>query len=246
MLCVMALGLFIQAERQRLFAQDSLTGRAGAWVLTQPARRTPEAPPGPPPNVPAVAEGIKPVTVIAVVRRRSAQGRTDTLRQTITRTPNAIHIAAGNGREWWFERNPVDPRRVSASLVEHSAKVIVLYGESDLRILLGIRGWADVLALGVDIDALRSYERAGHARTVDGIRFARYAEPTRDAPLTDVWWSEAQFMASSFTLKDDQGSTRFTIERVRDRVDNALLGPPDRRYPQYRVADLANWLDDDH
>ena len=241
--CAVALGLFIQAEPQRLSAQQSLTGGTVAWSLTPPTRRAPEATPGPPPSVPAAAEAIKPLTVTAVVRRRSTHGRTESSRQTITRTPNRIHIAASDGREWWFERNPIDPRRVSALLVEHSARVIVLYAESDLRMRLGIRGWADVLAPGVDIDVLRSYERPGQARTVSGIRFERYAERTRDASLTDVWWSDDQLMASGFTLKDDQGSTRFAIERVRNGADAALLALPETRYPQYRVVDLANWSD---
>ena len=49
-------------------------------------------------------------------------------------------------REWLFERNRIDTRRVTASVVEHAEKTIVLYGESDVRNLLGLNGWAEVLA----------------------------------------------------------------------------------------------------
>ena len=123
-------------------------------MLAIPTRRTPDAPPGPPPNLPEGAEGIAPLTIQAIVRRHTTSGASETLRQTISRTADRIHLAADNGREWLFERNPRDPRRVSAALIEHASQAIVRYEESDLRMTLGIRGWADVLALGVESELL--------------------------------------------------------------------------------------------
>jgi hypothetical protein len=79
-------------------------------------------------------------------------------------------------REWLFERNPRDPRRAFASAVEQGSQTIVLYEETDLRMMLGIRGWADVLSLGFDVDWLVASKRTDDVKTQGGIRFARYTE----------------------------------------------------------------------
>lgn len=214
-----------------------------AWVLSVPKRRTPDAPPVAPPALPAVAERVTPLTLNATIRRKPTQGPVETLQQTISRTADRIHIGASNGREWLFERNPRDPRRVSAALVEHASKAIVLYEDSDLRMMLGIRGWVDVLALGFDTSVLDAYKRAPEVRTVGGIRFARYTDDRTQPRAGDVWWSEEQVLASGFTIADASGSTRFSIDRLRAGADATLLKHPDARFPTYRVFDLANWLE---
>ncbi len=130
------------------------TGKPGeTWVLTEPKRRAPDAPPAAPPSLPADAHSIAPTTFDIVVRPGPATKDRLAVRQTVSRTADRIHVMGRDGREWLFERNPIDPRRVSGTLVEHRAKVLVLYEETDLRMVLGIRGWADVLALGVDRQA---------------------------------------------------------------------------------------------
>lgn len=234
----------VQAERTgTLPGQRSVNEGADPWVLAVPTRRAADAPPSAPPALPTGADRVTALTMTAIVRRQSTSGRAETLRQTISRTADRIHIAASNGREWLFERNPRDPRRVSASIIEHASHAIVLYEESDLRMMLGIRGWADVLTLGFDRDALNQYKRARQARTVGGIRFARYATDRRDASTGEVWWSEEHVFPSGFTTTDQGGSTRFSIERVRTGADATLLRPPDARFPTYRVFDLADWLE---
>jgi hypothetical protein len=56
---------------------------------------------------------------------------------------------------------------VSAAVVEHAEKVIVIYAESDVRNLLGLNGWAAVLALtsetsfSADADSRIQRVRAG-------------------------------------------------------------------------------------
>jgi hypothetical protein len=89
-----------------------------------------------PPALPDGADQIKPVTIHATF-----QGE----RRQILRTFDRVLVVTSD-REWLFERNTVDPRRVSATIVEHDHKSIVLYGESDVRNLLGLNGWADVIA----------------------------------------------------------------------------------------------------
>ena len=62
----------------------------------------------------------------------------------VLRTRDRILVKTDQ-REWLFERNPVDPRRVTAKVVDHAGKLVVGYEESDVRNLLGLNGWAEVL-----------------------------------------------------------------------------------------------------
>lgn len=177
----------------------------GGWALTVPKRRVADAPPAPPPPLPAGALSVKPATVEIAIRRGPASRTQQVVRQTVSRTSERIHLTANDGREWLFERNPIDPRRVSASLIEHASQAIVLYEETDLRMALGIRGWADVLALGFDTQVLGRYERKQDVRTIGGIRFARYASDATGG-AADVWWSEDQALPSTSRSSVTRGS----------------------------------------
>ena len=212
------------------------------WVVTAPKRRTADAPPAPPPPLPAGAESVTPSTIEVVVRRESGAARSRTLRQRIARTANRIHME-NEGREWLFERNPVDPRRVAATLVDHRAQALILYEETDLRMALGIRGWADVLALGFDCQALSEYKPSQQARTIAGVRFIRYVADGKGEERADVWWNDGQALPSDFVTKDTNGVSHFSVERIRAGVDPLLLTPPQTRFPKYRVYDLADWLE---
>lgn len=224
-------------------AQRSVADRDDAVVLVLPTRRTPTAPPAAPPALPPGAERVAPVTLETLIRRQPAAGRVQTLRQTITRTSDRVHVAASDGREWLFERNVRDPRRVFGSLIEHASRAIVVYDESDLRNMLGLRGWANVLALGFDLDLLSGLEPTTQMRTISGIRFARYATERKDAVIPEVWWSVDQIFPSGFVTADGSGSTRFSVERVRVGVDAGVLRAPISRFPTYHVFDLADWLE---
>ncbi len=87
---------------------------------------------------------------------------------TITR----VHATASDQREWLFEQNSVDPLRVTGFQVVHAAQTIVVYEDSDLRNWLGLRGWADVIAMG-DSGGLR---RSADPLTLrhPTLRFPRY------------------------------------------------------------------------
>ena len=213
------------------------------WVLTVPKRRAADAPPAVPPPLPPAAESITPTTIEIAVRRGPTTTGSKAMRQAVARTSERIHVTGDDGREWLFERNPVDPRRVSATMTEHPSKTIVLYGESDLRMSLGIRGWVDVLALGFDTQLLAGYKRTQDVRTVGGIRFARYTNASRSAKSDEVWWSDEQVLASSFATHDSTGFTRFSVERARPGVDLSLLRPAQERFPAYRAVDVADWLE---
>jgi len=207
-----------------------------------PTRRAPDASPDSPPASPAVAEKLRPLTLNAVLTATRA-GRTQTLRQTITRTVDRIHVTSSDGREWLFERNPVDPSRVSAFLVQHGSQRIVSYQESDLRMSLGIRGWADVLWLGFDPILLNELVPTSQTRLLGGIRFVRHTADRERALTREVWLSEEQALASGFVVADRNGSTRFSIERIRSGINADRLRSPIERFPTYRVFHLTEWLE---
>jgi len=222
-------------------AQNS-SSRDG-WVLTVPTRRAPDTPPAGPPALPAGAESITPATIDIVLSRDGKTRQSPSFRQTVSRTVDRIHLAGTDGREWLFERNPVDRRRVSATLVEHSSKAIVLYEETDLRMALGIRGWVDVLALGFDTELLSRCRRTDEIQTVAGIRFSRYASVDKGCSVDDVSWNEEQALPGRFVMKGESGVTRFEVARGKPGADASLLRPAIPRFPTYRVFDLADWLE---
>ena len=179
-----------------------------------------------------------------VMRRTAAPGRTSTVRQTASRTVDRIHLMGTEGREWLFERNPVDPRRVSATMVEHASKTIVLYGDSDLQMVLGIRGWSDILMFGFDGTLVRRCGTDAVARTIGPNRFVKCTVTGASAGKTQLWWSDAQLLATPFVLGGDADGTVVTIETMHAGVENARLAPATSRFPHYRVHDYADWLED--
>lgn len=151
--------------------------------INNPKRRAEIAPAPALPPLPADADRIPPQTLEVVLPAGL---------HTIVRTPGRI-LVAHREREWLFERNVLDPRRASATLVEHASRAIVVYEESDLRNLLGLNGWADVLAT-------TSYIGDGASRGAK-------------------------------------------VRRVRQDIDETRMQPATNRFPDYKVFDVADWLE---
>jgi hypothetical protein len=184
---------------------------------------------------------VTPVTVEIVIERTPGHDTEPPDRQTVSRTRDRIHTSM-EAREWLFERNAVDPRRVSAQLVDHASRSIVQHEESDLRHTLGVSGWADVLMLGLDARALTRLAPTGESRVLDGIRFDRHASGAA-VGISEVWWSQPHLLPMSFVTRDAAGSTTVNVRRVRSGVDPTRLQPPSSRYRDYDVVDLAGWLE---
>jgi hypothetical protein len=182
------------------------------------------------------------MTIVVALRQEGALRPGVPVRQTVTRTSDRIHVEADDRREWLFERNPIDPRRVTAVLVDHPSQTIVLYDESDLRITRHIRGWADALTLGFDEQRLGSYAPTKESRTVGVLRFVRY-EASGERAAGHVWWNHEQAIASDFAITDAVGRTHVSVESAGAGVDQTLLLPAPHRFPTYRVLNLADWLE---
>lgn len=140
-------------------------------------------------ELPPGADLVASQTLHVVTRVQPIEGDAETVRETITRTVDRIHLSSA-GREWLFVRNVRDPRRVSGTLIDHAARAVIFYDESDLRNVVGLNGWADALRLG--------------------------SEPG------------------------------LQVERTVGGVNPALLRRPAERFPDYKVFDLAEWLEGGH
>jgi hypothetical protein len=211
-------------------------------VIARPARRSPEAPPPGPPNLAAGAGRVSPMTLQVVTTQTPRQGPVRETRQTIARTATRIHTRGDDGREWLFEQNPVDPRRVSAHLIDHGQRTIVEHEESDLRNMVGVTGWADVLLLGFDASALDWLQPTGATRTIEGIPFVQLAG-TKDGSVVEVWWNREELLPAEFVFRGQTGASRVAVAQARAGVDLQLLESPASRFPKYRVVDLSNWLE---
>jgi hypothetical protein len=207
-------------------------------VPVLPARRLTAAVPEPPPPLPAGAEGVQPLTLeVRVTTRAGARAQTRT--QTVTRTADRVHVATATGVEWLFERNPVDPRRVAASAVQHAEKTIVVYSESDLRMTLGIPGWAHVLTMGVDARAVTA--ASGEARRVAGLPFLKTRVTTAGARGA-LWWNADQLLPLEYAGAGD--GTSLSVVKIAPGVDQSRLRAPEARFPGYRVVEFADWLEE--
>ena len=203
-------------------------------------------------ELPAGADRVTPLTLHVRITTRAA-GRVSKRRQTVTRTVDRVHVAglgggnpardAAGGVEWLFERNPVDPRRASATYVAHATKTIVTYSDSDLQTMLGIPGWAHILTMGVDPAILREATASSETRTIGGLRFAHMTGGAGH-PLASLWWNAEQLLPAEFASGDTHDGTRLAIERASATADLQLVQPAELRFPGYRVVTLADWLEE--
>lgn len=207
-----------------------------------PKRRAPKADATTaPPELPRIAAQVPPLTLTISIRREPAGG-VPALTQTVSRTAEQVHLSATHGREWLFERNVRDARRASGMLIAHTSQAIVTYGESDLRMLMGIRGWADVLLLGFDLDVLRSYTPTSNVVPIGNVRFTRYAA-SRAAALPDLWWSDEYLLAREAISLDSPVNLQSSVITARAGVDRSLLERPETRFPTYRIVSVADLME---
>lgn len=211
-------------------------------VPIAPVRRG-SAPPLPAiPSLPPTADQLVPLTLRLTVVEQPATGDARRTSRTVTRTIDKIHVRAETS-EWLFERNPVDPRRVSGVRVDHESREIVFHSDSDLRSAMRLEGWAHVLTLGFDHRLLGARATSGEVKWVSDVPFNRMTLMADQRQMSDVWWNEAHALPAMFTTTDRRGAITTTVVGVDRRVDDTVLQPPAMRYPQYRVVDFAEWLE---
>lgn len=206
-----------------------------------PARRTgARSPTLAPPELPPGAAALPPMTFTVLVEGPAGG---PLARQRISRTAEAMHIAVeGTGEEWYFERNPRDPRRTAAYRVVHAQRTLVVYDDTDLRTRYGIAGWRDVVTLGVDPAALVEAGGPGEDRVVGEVRFARrLLADASGQPGVELWWSDALLLPAATRVTGEVGPLRTEISDLVQGVDAARMALPHTRFPAYRVVDVADW-----
>lgn len=233
---LLALALTVSGCGSVLADADQRSGSQPDGFI-RPARR-----PGPPaPAAPVLPPQVAnvPAYTLTVAIDLEGDARTATRRtRVVSRTTDRVHVSEGRDSEWFFRRNPIDPARVSGILVDHRAQRLVGHEESDLRNLLGISGWADVVSLGFDHTFLAEAAATTRERQVGGVRFVQYTAPT-----ASFWWSAEAGLATEFTQQQGTRSLRVTIETLSPGVNGTLLLDPVARFPAYEELDVAEWLE---
>lgn len=130
-------------------------------------------------------------------------------------------------------------------MVDHEHRVLVTYEESELRNVLGIRGWLDVVTLGFDAAALADMKATTESRTRDGLEFTRYTARLSGGAVTDVWWCQTDLLPLEVAVRDSSGSSvaRLSVQTARPTVDHGLLVSPSARFSDYREIGYADWLE---
>lgn len=221
---------------------------AGQLVRDRVTQQMAQRPPAPP-ALPGTALTLVPLTLELRTVGGDAGAAGGTRR--ITRTRDRVHVRIDARREWLYVRNPVDARRVTGFLVDHTDRVIVVYEESDLRNQLGIRGWLDVITLGVDYGALApaATRATSEIRTAHGRAFVRRGARTPDGTRTSIWWNDDDLLALDTAGGPTAGGAptpRTTLVSIEPRVDDTLLAPLLTRFPTYHQVDYADWLEHRH
>ena len=212
-------------------------------AFVRPTRRPPGPMPKGPAPVPPGGERVTPLTLEVQTRYQPLRGAPRSVRHSVIRTYDRIHLTMPGGREWLLLRNPVDPRRVSGMLIDHAARTIIAHEESDLRSRLGLNGWADALLLGLDPEIVPRLQAAAQTRAIMGVPFRKQVIEDGSAELADVWWNAELALPGAFTMKDGNGSTRVSIERIVRGAKETRLHLPSSRFPSYKLVDLADWLE---
>lgn len=207
------------------------------------ASRTSIAPPAipEPPSLPEGADLLPPIRFTATTTWSGPQGRRTTSQQ-VTRTVDRIHLLLlGTDKEWLFERNPIDRRRVSGYLIDHGARQILMHQESDLRNEQQLRGWADALMMRFDPSVLARLRRTGQQDSAFGAASTRYvaADITADG-VVEVWWSDALLLPLRLQVRQRDVLVTSVLSQLETPASQTLLADPRGRLTGYEVLEVAD------
>ena len=120
-----------------------------------------------------------------------------------------------------------------------------MHEDSDLRNGQQIRGWMDVLTLRFDADSLLRLENTGAKKTVEGVSFRQYRQPSAQAEGVDeVWWSEDLLLPLSLITRQGSIRTTVVVEAIEANVEWRRLENPVRRLPDYEIRDISDARED--
>jgi hypothetical protein len=183
-----------------------------------------------PPTLPHGAEALAPIRFTVTTTWSGARGKRTTS-QYVTRTADRVHLVMGGGRkEWLFERNPLDRRRVSGYLIDHDARQILAYQESDLRNEQQLRGWADALMIRFDPALLPRLRRLNEHEMMGGATFRRHVAQDRSSDgVLEVWWSDALLLPLRLQVRQQGTLITAVVDRLETAVSLTVLADPRTR-----------------
>jgi len=189
----------------------------------------------------AVADTGPALSIHVVTERVDARGRRRLAGQSLARTGTRIALTPdGSRKEWIFERNPLDPARVSGYLIDHAARRIVVYQESDLRNREGLAAWGDVWHMRVDPRDLKQMTRTAERPQVNGVPFVRYRREGSGSGTVLVDWSDEHGLPGRVEVRDAEGVTVSQVDRLVPLADAGVPGDPTSRHADYEIVDVAD------
>jgi hypothetical protein len=132
-------------------------------------------------------------------------------------------------------------------MLDHARKSVIEYDESEMRNGGLGRGWADVVALGVEPEALSGLVRTGKRQLLNGVDFEQLARPDdSQVRVKELWWSDATALPLRVVIDDGPAATEVTVRSIRRQIDESLLREMRDRYPGYTVIDIADYREAHH
>ncbi len=194
-----------------------------------------------PPPVPPGAEALTPIR-FTVTTTWAGVGGKRTTSQRVTRTADRVHLALqGTRKEWLFERNPLDRRRVSGYLIDHASREILTYQESDLRNEQQLRGWADALMMRFDLAVLPRLRRTNQHEVALGATSTRYvAQELSGDGVIEVWWSDTLLLPLRLKVRQQGALVSAVVDHLEPAVSLTLLADPRMRLATYDTLDVAD------
>jgi hypothetical protein len=224
------------------------TGAAGEAIHLPERTATPVPQSGEPRPAPAAADALAPLTITLATVWEGPRGQRHETTQVVMRTTDRVRLVLdGVRKEWLFQRNAVEPARVSGYLVDHTSRQILVHDESELRTGQGLRGWADVLMMRFDPQILSTLQATGKRNRVDGDTFTQYIAADRQRRgVVEVWWSDALLLAQRLVVREADYVTTSTITRIDRAIERSTLADPRGRFPDYEIIDPGDAGDHRH
>jgi hypothetical protein len=198
-------------------------------------------------EVPVQLDRVEPVS-FAVQVSDSARPSDPPKAEYITRAADRMHVrfSLENHQEWLFIRNPMDPRRAKAQVIDHKLKTILEYEESDLLDAGMSADWLQIATLGNSPNALPELFPSDRIQSYRDIPCREYSTPPESAPLRQVCWNEELFLPLRAVIRQGEATLVRQITDLQKPEQPELLHDPSERFPEYAVMDLADWREEHH
>lgn len=216
--------------------------------VVPPARKPRAAPPSL--SLPSLPAGCaQPPEYTAEVRTTVEGAPGAAQRKRISRAAHVVHVRLGDAPlapEWVFFQNRVDPRRVQGTLIDHAQRVLLEHDDSALRNSGIAASWAEVVSLGLAPAALAALVPVKtRPASYAGLDFIRYSVHAKASPAAEVLWNHSSCLPLRITIASSPARSSELVALAKG-IDRELLQDPRRRFPDYRVVDAIDWLEQHH